>query len=138
MSFVENDRTDKNSTEMGFITETPKRENIIIREWETIMTFIQQLVNKYGLDEKEVMSEYAKHLIHEKKLPEAFLINLETLGLGQMEEKAEEIRTKINSVEPDAEVSNQEELSTGAKFARERNERDIQVQESQKDFWGEV
>lgn len=72
MSFVENDRIEKNSIEMGFITETPKRENIIIREWETTMTFIQQLVRKYGLDEKEVTNEYAKHLIHEKNYQKRF------------------------------------------------------------------
>lgn len=62
------------------------------------------------------------------------MINLETLGLGQMEEKAEEIQAKISSVESNSEVSDQEELSVGAKFARERNERDLQVQESQKIF----
>ena len=100
------------------------------------MNFIQKLVSKYDLNEHEVTTEYAQHLIEEKSLPKAVQINLETIGIEQMDQKAAELQTTIREVTSQKETQTAQPLSRGAIIAKELNENDEQNRTSLNQLWG--
>lgn len=100
------------------------------------MNFIQKLVNKYDLNEHEVATEYALHLIEEKSLPKETKINLETVGLSQMEKKAAELQTTMSEAVSQKEVQAAHPLSRGAMIAKELNEKAEQNRTSLNQLWG--
>lgn len=98
------------------------------------MNFIQKLVNKYDLNEHEVTTEYAQHLIEEKSLPKEIKINLETVGLSLMDERADELQTTMREAVSQKESQEAPTLSRGAMMAKEQNE--AQAKEASNQIWG--